>query len=275
MGSFAGWAAPGAAGSPPWEPLVQKFDLFCSKLAASVLLPLGVHPNAESVFPLRIAFFVSGPVVTLVEEARELGQSSVPSGFISRCPGVFGPIRHSCETFFVGRQKDPLGCFASALRKPPRHRSLLFVLGAFAGESAHGFNPGNDLIDAGKARGRGIGFGLGGGQMGFFQPGISAPGDDQVVANSGGLGADEVSDAFPAQPEPVHQHPLGVRGAPQSLVHDGRHPATVPTRNYALLHVCAQIRQNLKAMPVTSDQGFAWTQQKLSSCMRGGLRRFH
>jgi hypothetical protein len=40
---------------------------------------------------------------------------------------------------------------------------------------------------------------------------VQAAGDDQVVADSGGLGADEGSDACPAQPEPVHQHSFGVR----------------------------------------------------------------
>ena len=53
--------------------------------------------------------------------------------------------------------------------------------------------------------------------MGSLQLRIPAAGDDQMVADGGGLGANEVSDAFPAQPEPVHQHPFRVRGAPQSL----------------------------------------------------------
>jgi hypothetical protein len=60
-----------------------------------------------------------------------------------------------------------------------------------------------------------------------LEPRILASGDNEVVADSGGLGANEVGDAFPAQPEPVHQHPFPVRGAPQFAVHDGCHLAMV------------------------------------------------
>lgn len=47
-----------------------------------------------------------------------------------------------------------------------------------------------------------------------------------LVSDGGGLGPHQLSDAFPAQPEPVHQHPFRVRGAPQLPVHDGCHLAT-------------------------------------------------
>lgn len=46
--SSAGRAAAAAAGLPPWDALVQKFDLFSFQLAEMVLLPLGMHPHAES-----------------------------------------------------------------------------------------------------------------------------------------------------------------------------------------------------------------------------------
>ena len=47
-----------------------------------------------------------------------------------------------------------------------------------------------------------------------LESGVLAPGDGQVVADGGRLSVDEGSDALPAQSEPVHQHPFGVRGAP-------------------------------------------------------------
>lgn len=40
----------------------------------------------------------------------------------------------------------------------------------------------------------------------------------EPLADCGGLGATEVGYAFPAQPEPVHQHPFCVRIAPPPLV---------------------------------------------------------
>lgn len=54
---------------------------------------------------------------------------------------------------------------------------------------------------------------------------VLSTGDDQVVTDGGGLGPHQVSDAFPIQPEPVHQHPPRARGPPQPLVHDGSHLA--------------------------------------------------
>jgi hypothetical protein len=52
---------------------VQKFDLFGFELTATVLLPLGMHPHAESVFPLGIALLVAGPIVAFLAEVHELG----------------------------------------------------------------------------------------------------------------------------------------------------------------------------------------------------------
>ena len=53
-----------------------------------------------------------------------------------------------------------------------------------------------------------------------------------MVPDDGGMNAHELSDAFPAQPEPVHQHPFRVRSAPQPPVHNGHHPATALPREY-------------------------------------------
>lgn len=44
-----GRAAPGPSGLPTGNGGVQKFDLFRVELAATVLLPLGMHPHAEGV----------------------------------------------------------------------------------------------------------------------------------------------------------------------------------------------------------------------------------
>ena len=65
------------------------------------------------------------------------------------------------------------------------------------------------------------GCGAGGGLVFGLEARVLAAGDDEVVSDRGGLGAHEGSDALPAQPEPVHQHPFGVRSAPQPPVHDG------------------------------------------------------
>jgi hypothetical protein len=54
-----------------------------------------------------------------------------------------------------------------------------------------------------------------------LESGILAAGDNQVVPDDGGMNAHELSDAFPAQSEPVHQHPFRVRSAPQPTVHNG------------------------------------------------------
>jgi hypothetical protein len=54
---------------------------------------------------------------------------------------------------------------------------------------------------------------------------VPATGDDEVVTDGGWFGPYQLSDAFPAQPEPVHQNPFRVRCAPQPLVHDGSHLA--------------------------------------------------
>ena len=92
------------------------------------------------------------------------------------------------------------------------------------GEPTLGQDPGGDLLHAGKARGAGSG--AGGGVVFALKFRIKAAGNDQVVPVDGGMNAHELRDAFPAQPEPVHQHPFRVRSAPQPPVHNGHHPAT-------------------------------------------------
>jgi hypothetical protein len=76
----------------------------------------------------------------------------------------------------------------------------------------------------GKVRGGGLG--AGGSVVLGLESGVLAAGDDQVVSDDGGMNPHELSDAFPAQSEPVHQHPFRVRSAPQPPVHNGPHPAT-------------------------------------------------
>jgi hypothetical protein len=98
--------------------------------------------------------------------------------------------------------------------KPPGHRPFLLVFGAVTGEPAPGPDPGDGLVHAGKASGEGAGFGNSGGAVCGFESRVLAAGDDQVVPDEGGMRAHQLSDALPAQSEPVHQHPFRVRSAP-------------------------------------------------------------
>jgi len=100
--------------------------------------------------------------------------------------------------------------------------------GAVTGEPAFGLDPGDELVHAREVRGGGAGIGCGaGGHLVFgLEARVLAAGNDEVVSDRGGPGAHEGSDALPARPEPVHQHPFGVRSAPQPPVHNGSYPAT-------------------------------------------------
>ncbi len=62
-------------------------------------------------------------------------------------------------------------------------------------------------------RARSVGEGLVLAPHGGFESRIPAAADDQVVPDNGGRNPHELSDAFPAQPEPVHQHPFPIRSA--------------------------------------------------------------
>jgi hypothetical protein len=97
-------------------------DLDGFEFASAVLLPLGMDPHAESVFPLRIALLVSGPIVAVLAEIHELGQPSVPPGFLGRCPGAPGPSGDSSgKALSVGCVKGALGRLAPTIRQPPGH----------------------------------------------------------------------------------------------------------------------------------------------------------
>jgi len=129
-------------------------------------------------------------------------------GVVRRCPVVPGPFRDPSESFAVGRVEGAFGCFAPAIREPPGHRPFAPVLRVATGEPALGRNPGDDLFHAGKASGGGAGPGDGGEVCGL-KPRITAAADDQVVSDHGGMHAHELSDALPAQPEPVPERPHG------------------------------------------------------------------
>jgi hypothetical protein len=112
-------AAPGPSGLPTWCGAVQEPDLFGVELAAAVLVPLGVDPHPEAVFPFRGVVAVAGPVVAFGAEVRQLGEAVMPPG----------------------------------------HRPFTFILRAVTGQSALDHNPGDDLFHAGKVRGGGPGLG--------------------------------------------------------------------------------------------------------------------
>ena len=150
----------------------------------------------------------------------------MPSGVVRSCPVAPNPFRDSCESVTVCRVKGAFGCFAPTIGEPPGHGPFTRVLRVAAGEPALGRDPGDDLLHAGKAPGGGAGSGACGGVVFGLESRVLAAGDDQVVSDGGGMNAHEVSDAFPAQSEPVHQHPFRVRSAPQPPVHNGPHPAT-------------------------------------------------
>lgn len=107
-GSSLARATPGPSDPPPGNCGVQEFYLFSFKLAAAVLLPLGMNPHAEGMFPLGIALLVAGPIVAFLAEVHELGQPSVPAAFLGRRPVVPIPPGDPGKAFAVGRVKGAL-----------------------------------------------------------------------------------------------------------------------------------------------------------------------
>lgn len=178
--SPSGRAAPGSAGLPTGNGGVQRFDLFGFELAATVLLPLGMDPYAESVFPLRIALLVAGPVVAFLAGIHELVHASVQFGFLGSYPGV--PVR----SWDSGKALS-VGCVKGALGRLGR-RPFLHVFRPCEGEPILGRNPSGDLGHAGAVREERAAFGAGRGQMAGLELRVLAAGDENVVTGSGRLG---------------------------------------------------------------------------------------